>query len=904
MKIMSIHGIAVNVEFLGSCSTDDLIALNRFVRPETSSAMSEEDALRALAVLDRLVAAEAEPRGEGRPAEALVAGGAVRLGATTASLLRGCGTTLLSFVRAATLSDRVPRQRRLAVEGSLRSVPTLSGTSFEMDTSHFHIEYKKIGPDAVPTQATSGQLPISKPCAVPPALAGNSPASSHPDYVRRVAFWLEHAVSWFASWGMPLAPRPPGYSLLIPVVIDGGALMRSVLGMVDPGSIRIFLFNGMGDDLLATVCVHEVFHVCQAVRPGLLTYPFPSPWRWGLVEGGAVLAEDLVNDGINRYIFDANASGGTLDEPGRSLTAVAGRYNLALFWKFAAEQMSSSGNTSDEAAVYRGFLQAAAQVVSTELLDGVVRSQSPPFRSLCAFRYVDGKRKEDLVSDETLLGNFWLALHLKDLPPSPGADLRFAFRENHEATKFLEIFDLAAVEATNIAQVLEAGLGTSPSNAPVCMAPVTVRSSQLQATSSLSLAADQRIGPFAAVYFKVAIAPNVTTFRVQCDLLWQSTIGLDPQPPPGVLVQLALVELVQNQFRVRDVVRSDRPSWGRTIANSEGGVQLSYVLVVVAATEQEITFNLSASPMADSPDVMITRWCSPARKSYPVDPTGNAWTFLSPDIWIDPPAVVWLDEDNQLRARVWNRGLADATQVSVEFWYQDSSLGLSTGWEPVRNLNGAIQGIGGLHVPAGGSQTVSVNWAPPRGQGSLPTALTVRVVVVAPGDPNADDKRAMTTFGNVAERVAFGGTTVARAGEPVVEAERLDVADEKDVFDLAVTRRSPGAGERPEQLVVLLRDDGWAVSDSDLTRANTRTPSDEEVRDGAMLDVLRLRPVLPTPPGDRPAPSVAARQARLAIPRTLPEALKGESLVTILRTQHDGDIIAGLTAVLPRRTPK
>jgi hypothetical protein len=176
----------------------------------------------------------------------------------------------------------------------------------------------------------------------------------------------------------------------------------------------------------------------------------------------------------------------------------------------------------------------------------------------------------------------------------------------------------------------------------------------------------------------------------------------------------------------------------------------------------------------------------------------------------------------------------------------------------VRDRNGIVQVVTSLSVPAGAAHTASVSWAPPAGP-TPPTALAVRALIVAPGDLNVDDKRAMTLLSDVAERVL---------------RMAADDGEARGDLDLRVTR-AVVEDQPPERLVVSLHHTGWEVSPSDLARANTRAPTPEEERTGRMWDVLRFRP---RAAGGTPAASTTRAPEFVALrtrQTTLPQSLRG-----------------------------
>jgi hypothetical protein len=127
---------------------------------------------------------------------------------------------------------------------------------------------------------------------------------------------------------------------------------------------------------------------------------------------------------------------------------------------------------------------------------------------------------------------------------------------------------------------------------------------------------------------------------------------------------------------VRDILRSDRTTWARTIANARGGTSLDHILIVVAGTDVGGTFTLTVQDVAAAPDVTVTRWHHVAGTHYEIDSFGWTWTWVSPDIWVDndgdglADSVVFFNENNQLFIRTAQPGTRGGIGIGVQFWYQ------------------------------------------------------------------------------------------------------------------------------------------------------------------------------------------------------------------------------------------
>jgi hypothetical protein len=178
------------------------------------------------------------------------------------------------------------------------------------------------------------------------------------------------------------------------------------------------------------------------------------------------------------------------------------------------------------------------------------------------------------------------------------------------------------------------------------------------------------------------------------------------------------------------------------------------VVLVASGAASSGNFSISVNPATAAPNVMVTRWHSPMKAEIEIDSRNWAWTWVSPDIWVDndgdgiADGQVFFDFNNKLHIRLHNKGNAPASGIGVQFFYQDASGALPPGsWLPVQNTGGITQSLAGLSLPAEASNQWSVDWSPaPSGASQH---FCVRAIVTVPGDPNTDNKRVLSNFGNV-----------------------------------------------------------------------------------------------------------------------------------------------------------
>jgi len=756
-------------------------------------------------------------------------------------------TPLFRFLRDIARVKNWPRDFRLRIEDILIGYdPTASYATY--DCPHFSIGYNDSGTDQPTAGDGGGNITMPGTGAVVGSTIGGNGV---PDYIEKLCFWLENALATYTN--PPFSLRDPSAGGKIPVSVTGTSP-----GGAGGGAMTIG--RNLNDDLLAAVPTHELMHLIQELYEGAGT---TGIWNSGMVEGGAVLGEDVVFDTHNRYIVQATTVG-TLASPNVSLTDAGARYYLALFLKYITEQQSSRVNALDEPAIgvetYRALLEQCDVDGYTSTAFETAIANLPWYQSFFRFGYLDAARLDE-TSSETLLGNFWLACYLKDLGTAV-PDRRFDFMEDEEDATWDTIFT---------------GMNTVSTLGAVNLTSTNT----LNAGGNLTLSSGGggSVNPFAARFYKVNVAGGVDTLRVDF------TAGAAFTTP---IVQIALIEPGNV---VRDILRSDRTTWARTIANARGGTSLDHILIVVAGTDVGGTFTLTVQDVAAAPDVTVTRWHHVAGTHYEIDSFGWTWTWVSPDIWVDndgdglADSVVFFNENNQLFIRLRNQGHAAASGIGVQFWYQDASGGLSdAGWQPVTDDMGAVQSLSGLNLAAGATNQWSVNWAPaPSGTSHH---FCIRAVVTVPGDPNTDNKRVLSNFGNVQPDTPY--------------------------FDIVLLRRFPLWFETSRIEIIPRTHGQWFISNSDLLDAQNRT-----ARAGAeIMDTFRVRSrakfrqqpgrtdTLPEPEGKIPCPCThkgTRRETRPdpfghypTDPRALPPGLGKVPLITIAHVV-DGKVQGGFT---------
>ena len=619
-----------------------------------------------------------------------------------------CGTQILRTIDALIQRKQWPREIGLTIDRIL-SMREFGFGGFVELCPNFAINYDTTGAAAVDPSTAAANV-------IDPGTAnviGMLPAGGAPTYIKLVCFWLERALNSYTS---------PPFSMLNPA---GGGRIQVYINTApfgSAGATAFYLNNALAPDLLCAVAVHELFHMVQ------FQYGGSGAWGYSLTEGGAVFAEDSAADSMNRYLDEActNFNGvGVQSNPNTSL--VSAGYKCSLFFRYVAEQHSPLITAMDEPKIgvetYRTILErCSAGSYSTADVKQAIQTL-PWYQNFYEFDYLDAA-KLDLTSNEITFGNYVLACYLKDLGTSM-PDRRFDFMEDDD-----NIYIDDVLRAT-----VNPGL---PSNTtlipPVLSGTATI-------TSAMGASFSGSVNEFATRYYELTIDPTAANVTIT----WTAGAGLT-----SCVFQLALIDEDGN---VRDIHRSDRTSYSKFITSIRAGKRLTKILCAVSGANSSGSFTVSVSPASPAADVMVTRWHSLVGHEYHIDSRNWAWTWVSPDIWVDndgdgiADGIVFFNFNNQVQIRLHNKGNAAASGLSVNFWYQDASGGLSdAAWMPVQDTLGTTQVLTGLSVAADSSAVFTVNWSPaPSGTSHH---FCIRAVVSS-ADANTDNKRLLSNFGNV-----------------------------------------------------------------------------------------------------------------------------------------------------------
>ena len=776
-------------------------------------------------------------------------------------------TEILALIEEIIHIKQWPRDLRLKVDDILRlrrhdtdwpdQEPNLSfGFTQVHLCPNFEITYQDSGSAAV-NPDTSAQS-VNDPGNPVPTVLATLPAGGSPAYIKRICFWLERALAAYIS--PPFNLRNPAAGGRIPVVVNSGGF-----GSATPTTF--FINNALPPDVLCAVAVHELFHMVQFLYAGNGT------WRSGMTEGGAVWAEDSAAEFMNRYLDEAGANfngSGYMVQPHTSLEDAGFRYKTSLFWRYIAEQQSPRINPGDEpkigVEVYKEIIERCESGSwSSDDIKTAIRNL-PWYQDFYEFGYLD-PAQQDLTSAETALGNFALAAYLKDLGANV-PDRRFDFMEDEENI-FIDDVIATVIPGTplqtTLATVLRAGTGT--------------------VTAGSAASFSNSVPRFGSRYFEITVDPGVTSVRLQ----FTAAAGLS-----SVLFQAVLIDEDSN---VREIYRSDRTLYSKQFPNLRDGTRLNRIALIVTGASSAGSFSVSASPVAAASDVMVTRWHSVMKTEYEIDSRNWAWTWVSPDVYVDnnldgvADGTVFFNVDNKLHIRLHNKGNLDATNIGVEFWYQDAAGGLSSAaWLPVRNTGGVVQMLSGLSLAQGASNAWSVDWSPaPSG---MSQHFCVRAIVTVPGDPNTDNKRVQSNFGNV--QVSFRGfrdVTIVRRHldlEKVRNVELIAVPRFHHQFELATRdlREQRVKALKPSEISI----DELRIYHRPVKGEITKTPLPKRGK-GKEMPCVCAAPL----PQRLHEPDLSRHYA--VDPRTLPPGLDDKPMMTLVH-RVDGQVIGGVTLML------
>ena len=565
-------------------------------------------------------------------------------------------------------------------------------------------------------------------------LADLDPANTEvaPTYIQKVGLLAEYALSHYIN---------PPFSYLDP---RGGltrlefrilGLPAGVAGYAVSGDYHMELNTSNSDSQNLGTVPHELFHLVQ-YRYNAGGGP-ANGIRGSMLEGGARLLEESINEIPNRYVESA-ADGdlstasvprkGIFNFPEETLVDVGGtqsllRYAAGLLWKYIAEQHSTLTGAANEPAIgvdsYRKIIERMSTTADNFTIAAVRngRAQLPWYGSFDQFSYYDAGATE-LGSHETTWGNFLLANYYHRLwtLTTAGFDARFDYMEDDDPAH-----NVAALNT--FSSVVSAGNAISLAQGSAVTKNVTGHK------------------PYGAVYYEITPSAASTPRMLRVNFVASGGIS-DP------IVQIVRIGAAN---ALVDIHRSDKTTYSKTI-NMSG---LSRVLVIVGSKESSGNFTLHFDEVASASDVMVTRWNSLVGTEYEVDPKGWSWTWISPDIMVDTnddlldDTSVFFSQNNKLKVRLRNRGNAAANKIRIDFWYQKATPFLTSGgWIPVQNLAGEKQFLSSLTLEADAEQWFAVNWCPVD-DGTHHNHWCVKVLVTCASDPNGDNKMAFGNFANV-----------------------------------------------------------------------------------------------------------------------------------------------------------
>jgi len=342
-------------------------------------------------------------------------------------------------------------------------------------------------------------------------------------------------------------------------------------------------------------------------------------------------------------------------------------------------------------------MRAAAGTASSEDLEHEIRSLFPGRGFAC---FVEDTR-------ETLLGNYALACCLKDVTAI--RDRRFYLRDNDKLVFFAK---LMREPPTRPSPVFISGVGSVGPDGEL-----------------LSFAAS--VPQFGHRYYELSIDPGVAAV----DIAFTASVTLGPP-----LVQIVRLD---DTGHLVDIHRSRARVYRKRVHNSPRS-RIGRLVLVVTSTGLFGDFQISAQAASPSADAMITRRNCRLATEYEADPEEIPWTSVSPDLWVEEDSgerrgFVMAGEDNRLTIRVHNRGFGAAAGLCVDLEIQQSG----NGWAPLQDSLGRTQVVRNAHLPGEAVGDWNLLACP---SADATGKVAIRATLFVPGDPNTDNKVAVSDF--------------------------------------------------------------------------------------------------------------------------------------------------------------
>jgi len=610
--------------------------------------------------------------------------------------LPGCGAPRLALLYA--IADHkgwagATAQIDVAV---FREASSFDGT---FATAHTEILFATSGPAAVDTDGSAATVKIPYSDRIIAQLPDDQRI---PTYVRRLGVYLEYAFDVFCH-GFGFAD-PTGFRTQpVTVRIDQTATA---------GPLQVVVPSRLTAELLSAYASHELFHVFQYSINHPTGRALDGSWYRALFEGGAVFAEDATADALNRYLLEAGTAfkgSGLLADPTQPLDT--SDYKAAFFWRYVTEQLSMTREPDWPA--YRRVFSAMTTAWSTSDLERALERE-PGLDGVPCFRpaRVQDAPDGEILSAQTVFGNFALACYLKDFMGAT-RDRRFEVVENDDKQEYYRAITGEIAEAPPMARVASSG-------------PWRVHRSGLTFEST--------VAPFSHHVLPLDVAGEVPALEVR--------FGGDAALAGHSLFQA--LEICGDT--VRDILRWDHADVMRRLAITRDGSSLTRLVLIVSGRDLTGTapFRVAVTPEVAAPDVMVTRWNCRRRTEYELDrrTLGAPWT--SPDVAVAGGGAPVPGVDNTIEVTVHNRGAVDAHGVVVTLQYQPGAPASlrRAAWAEATGVGGRRAEATLRRVPAGGSELARLAWMPPAGLAGADVCL--RVAVVAPGDPNTDNKTALS----------------------------------------------------------------------------------------------------------------------------------------------------------------
>jgi hypothetical protein len=520
--------------------------------------------------------------------------------------------------RSPLISDATKKQ----VKYSIMYPPPPDGGWQSYSTQHFTIYYttKEEAPKEYKVDPLIQSEDISLWMQSSQIIGSVDTGLSDPNYVQKVGIWLEYSLQKYTDFKFKTLTNVfPIQIYLMP--------LTGAKGFAAYDNYICFLPN-LSEEDLNDVPAHELFHLIQYQY--LIIFGFDT-WY----EGTAMVMPDAVSDYRNSWMgvgenigFNNYAKGSYILKSFPDLS-----YDSSGFWKYIMEQFTKAISPDEPYVdVIRRCWEFGMRKkdLSMPVLIEAMEAFSPSFMKFSEFIWSD----RDLISNETILGNWLIANIAKDLS-NPVSDNRFDYIEDEEPPTLPQVWRLILKDCT-------------------------------------SLPSSYTLDAWRSRYCEIDL--NSITGTVKLTVKVKRSANFSGRP--DWLLQILLIDSANN---IVDIIKTKSADYQRFFGNPYGTdsnkVNLSRMMLIMASLSTEVIVEPKITQDIPTPDLMITRWNSLPGCEYQ---KRQKWDLYSEDIWVEgsvtdnktvmikPPLAI---TSGKLCVRVRNKGNASASGVIVRLKY-------------------------------------------------------------------------------------------------------------------------------------------------------------------------------------------------------------------------------------------